>query len=101
MFEIMFGRFVVDEIVFDACGTFEAIHQAENHLAKEGYTVGCLCNNEPMGFAKGVNYVAKWRNIDPNDYPRLNGVIISDDFREGGVKIVYFAPSELFDTPKS
>lgn len=100
MFEIMFGHFVTNEIVFEACGTFKAIHKAEEHLAREGYTVGPMCCNEPIGFAKDMDYIAKWRNIDPSDYPRLNGVIISDDFREGSVKIIYLKGAELFDAPR-
>ena len=86
----MFGHTVKDEIVFEACGTFKAIHKAEDRLAREGYTTGSMCGNEPIGFAKGTDYIAKWRNIDRSEYPKLDGVIVSDDFREGSVKIVYF-----------
>jgi hypothetical protein len=53
-----------------------------------------MCRTEPIGFADAdvVDYVAKWYNIDREDKGKLDGVMASDDFREGGVTIVFFTP---------
>jgi hypothetical protein len=53
-----------------------------------------MCRTEPIGFADAdvVGYVAKWYNIDREDKGKLDGVMASDDFREGGVTIVFFNP---------
>ena len=40
-------------------------------------------------------YVAKWYNIDVPDRSHLDGVIISDDFREGGCRILFFNTPKL------
>jgi hypothetical protein len=73
-------------------GTFESFYKACNTLEEMGFVVGSMCMNEPIGFAdkEKYNYVAKWYNLDKSDIQKLDGVLLSDDFREGSVKIVIF-----------
>jgi hypothetical protein len=56
-----------------------------------------MCRNEPIGFADNdvYDYVAKWYNIDVSDRLKLDGVMISDDFREGDVEVLFMMPPKL------
>ena len=84
---------VVKEVVIEAKGTFDAYYEATNMLRQQGYTLGSMCGNEPIGFADGdeYGYVAKWHNLNPSDRKMLDGVIVPNhDFRDGGVIIKYF-----------
>jgi len=81
------------EVIIKADGkTFSAINKAETILKEEGYTVGSMCRDEPIGFADAKKYerIAKWYNLDSNDKKKLDGIITSTDFREGDVKITYY-----------
>jgi len=98
------GREIIRQVTFkqeseDKDGAFVAINKARERLQKEGYIIGSMCLDEPIGFAKKeeTDYVAKWRNIPTREYPRLAGTITSDDlkgtrrgFRDGHVTINYF-----------
>jgi hypothetical protein len=73
-------------------GTFQSFYEACRILEEKNYQVGSMCCNLPIGFAdkEKCNYVAKWHNLDKSDIEKLDGVLLSDDFREGSVKIVIF-----------
>jgi hypothetical protein len=90
--ETYLGREITTILEFTSTGTFTAIREAEEYLKENGYTVGSMCRNEPIGFANSAKYeyVAKWYNIDVKDRKHLDGVIISNDFREGNVQILFF-----------
>ena len=90
--ETYLGREIAATKEFTSTGTFTAIREAEEYLRENGYTVGSMCRNEPIGFADAENYkyVAKWYNINVEDRKLLDGVIISNDFREGNVQILFF-----------
>lgn len=72
-------------------GTFESINEAENIL-KNKYTIGVMQINNPIGFADKKKYgrISKWANMNSDEHALLNGVIISDDFRNGSVTIVWW-----------
>ena len=90
------GRKASRVIDIPAAGTFTAIHEAEAFVRDLGYTVGSMCGGEPIGFALGYDYVAKWYNIDHGDRSRLDGLLLHDGgFREGGVKVVFFNQPHL------
>ena len=86
------GREVFEQKTFSACGSFGAFNKAEEYLEDLGFTTGLLCDNEPVGFAPKAKFsiIAKWKNIDPKDWDKLSGIMVSDDFREGDVTIVRF-----------
>lgn len=92
--ETHLGREILHTETFPPAGTFSAFYSAEARLKELGYTTGSMCRSEPIGFADAdvVSYVAKWYNIDKEDKGKLDGVMESDDFREGGVTIVFFTP---------
>lgn len=56
-----------------------------------------MCLKDPIGFADAdkFEYVAKWHNIDATDRASLDGVVISNDFREGGCRILFFNTPKL------
>jgi len=93
--KICLGRTVILEEFFESCGTFKAFRKAEARLKELGYEVGSMCRNEPIGFAhkSTCSYVAKWHNLDQEDINKLDGVMLSEDFREGWVKIIFFNPT--------
>ena len=92
--ETYLDREILHTETFPPAGTFQAFYNAEKRLKELGYVTGSMCRTEPIGFADAevVDYVAKWYNIDKEDKGKLDGVMASDDFREGGVTIVFFTP---------
>lgn len=91
------GRKVLWTKTFPANGTFQAYYDAEHFLNELGYSVGSMCAREPIGFADAdvYSYVAKWYNISTADRAKLDGVILSNDFREGEVNILFFNTPKL------
>jgi len=84
------GRKASRVIEIPPSGTFQAFYEAETLVKELGYQVGSMCASEPIGFALGYDYVAKWYNIDHGDRSRLDGLLLHDGgFREGG-GIYYF-----------
>ena len=87
------GREIVRRDNVKVEGTFASVSEAEDRLRKMGYTIGSMCSDEPIGFAcnEKYDYIAKWRNIDPIDRKKVDGVMISNDWREGSVDIIWFS----------
>ena len=87
------GREVVRHDNVKVEGTFASVSEAEKRLREMGYTIGSMCRDEPIGFAcnEKYNYIAKWYNIDPSDRKKVDGVMISTDWREGSVDIIWFS----------
>jgi hypothetical protein len=92
--ETYLGREILHTETFPPAGTFQAFYNAENRLKELGYTTGSMCRHEPIGFADAdkCDYVAKWYNLSQDDKGQLDGVMVSDDFREGGATLVFFTP---------
>ena len=95
--EIYLNRPVLWSREYKPTGTFEAFRAAEDFLKELGYTVGSMCLKDPIGFADAdkFEYVAKWHNIDVTDRASLDGVVLSNDFREGGCRILFFNTPKL------
>jgi len=87
------GRDVIKKVNIKVEGTFASVSEAEDRLRKMGYAIGSMCSDEPIGFAcnEKYDYIAKWRNIDPIDRKKVDGVMISNDWREGSVDIIWFS----------
>jgi len=73
-------------------GTFASVSEAEKRLRAMGYTIGSMSGNQPIGFAcnKTYGYISKWYNMRPDEHELLDGVMISSDWREGSVEIIWF-----------
>lgn len=58
---------------------FDIITDVRDHLKSEGFNIGSMCRDEPMAISKQCTYIAKWRNIDYDEYNKMDGVILCDD----------------------
>jgi hypothetical protein len=65
---------------------FSAISEAEKWCKENGYSVGTMCAEYPMGIKKGNYHIEKWRNLSSEDIDKLDGHI-SGEFRSGDVTI--------------
>ena len=94
------GRDVVKKVNIKVEGTFSSVYEAEKQLRELGYRIGSMCGGEPIGFAceEKYEYIAKWRNIDPSDRNKVDGVMISNDWREGSVDIIWFNEPKVLTT---
>lgn len=69
----------VREFVSPNGNDFEALYLAQDWADENGYTVGSLERNQPIGIALDSEYVSKWRNLG-QDKLLLDGVILCDEF---------------------
>lgn len=74
--------------VFPAHGTFGALADATEWLKQHGYSVGSMERDYPIGIKKGSYSIAKWTNLSDSDRFLLDGVLWSEDFREGDVTLL-------------
>jgi hypothetical protein len=89
------GRKVREEKVFTGSPkmVFGALYEATAWLNKQGYTEGSLDYPNPIGFTQGsyrsYDLHWKWHNLSREDKKKLSGVIMSDDWRHGNVKVIF------------
>lgn len=87
----LYGKEIKTEVQFEIKGTFESLYAAESWCKKNGYSYGSLARNEPVAIMKGEYEIPqKWYNISDEGRKLIDGLMLSDDFREGSVKIVLF-----------
>ena len=86
------GREIETKVTFPAAGTFVAIGNAKSFLKKKGYILGSMQRGNPIGFIKGSDceYISKWDNMTGAEHKQLDGVILSDRFRESDVTVIFF-----------
>jgi len=92
--------------------SFKAVRNAENFLDSEGYSKGSMESNNPIFFIKagklGVNdlgssimtvkggeeravVITKWSRLTIDNINNdIDGVLLSDDFRDGDVQAIFF-----------
>ncbi len=75
--------------------TFDDYHQAEEYVKALGYNIGSMQSSSPMALSKACEYIAKWRNIYEEHYPKIEGLILfhrewNEDFTAGPVDVVLF-----------
>ena len=73
--------------VFDQTGDFEAYNAACSWLKEQGYSVGRMQREEPIGVKKGDWDIAKWRNLSQVDIAGLDGTITGDSKRTGPITV--------------
>jgi hypothetical protein len=85
------GREVKEEHSFKVDGTFESFYAAQRWCTDNGYEDGSMCSPMPIAIMKGeYNLPWKWKNMTKAQRNSVDGVIDSNDFREGEVKIYIF-----------
>src|ERR1700743_159131 len=87
------GRKVREEKIFiwGKKTPFGALYEAAQWLHDRGFYEGSLSHPEPIGFVVGkYTLPQKWHNLSKEDKAQLSGIISSDNFREGNVKVIFF-----------
>jgi hypothetical protein len=77
----------------DEPDNFSAFYQAEEFLKVRKYRVGSMDGDFPIGFVKGnshIERIAKWTRISKDELNILDGMIVSEDYRNGPVTIAFF-----------
>jgi hypothetical protein len=74
---------------------FGALYEAQDILEKDGYIFGLKNGNDPIPFCKtplveGINFWPAWINLFKEDKDKLDGILVSSDFRNDSVKIIFF-----------
>lgn len=96
------GRKIIQEKEFKEQGTFKSMYAAMRWLKENGYEYGSTCKdrtyggNMPVAIQKGeYDLPQKWINFDIEDKKSVDGVIVSNDFREGSVIVLIFEPNNV------
>jgi hypothetical protein len=89
--ETYLGRDVKQKIFFSRKGTFESLYAAQGWCTENGYSYGSLCGQQPVAIMYGpYELPQKWKNMDIEDKFKCDGVIVSNDFREGSATVYLF-----------
>lgn len=81
--------FVNDEL------PFYSLYESQHWLRNNGFVYGSLCGDAPIAIVKGedfscYNLPEKWKNFSDEDKSLINGVLVSDDFRNAPVRLFVF-----------
>lgn len=72
-------------------GTFQSLHKAEEWIKSNGYSHGSLARSMPVAIVKGeYDLPQKWYNISKSCQNKVDGVMLSNDFREGEVTVIIY-----------
>lgn len=86
------GREVKERITFKAEGTFQSYYLAQRWCTENGYEEGSMCGHLPIAIMKGeYDLPWKWKNMSQKQKNNVDGVIISNYFREEQCEIILFA----------
>lgn len=69
---------------------FGAYYAAETYALEQGFSIGSMCGDLPIGIMRGEYYIAKWRNLNVKERKQMHGIITSLDFRSGPVTVEVF-----------
>lgn len=61
---------------------FNIAYKYEEEVKKLGYDIGSMARDMPRALAKDTD-IAKWYNISTEEYPRIEGVVLCEDNRNG------------------
>lgn len=87
------GRIVKKEQIINGGPNVEfgALYEATEILHNSGYFIGTLDGDNPIAFSfDSEPYAKKWHNLTIPEKFSLDGVMVSSDFRNGDIKILYF-----------
>jgi len=71
---------------------FSAYHEAEKFVKRAGFKMGSMCEDYPIALSANPNmeYIGKWRNIDRTEWNKIDGLMISTNFRNSHVAVVFY-----------
>lgn len=89
------GRKVAAEMEFQNDGNdFSGYYESVDWCHAHGYNNGSMdagARGNPIAIQKGEYTLPwKWHNFEPSDKKLIDGVIISDNWRNGSVKVLIF-----------
>ncbi len=67
--------------------SFSANKAATEWLKEKGFSLGTMESDRPRAIVHGHTYVPKWKHLDQDDKDSLDGVAMSDDFRDGDITV--------------
>jgi hypothetical protein len=73
---------------FKTGNDFDAFYAAEKWLKQNGYSIGSMECDRPIGIVKGDCYIPKWRYVD--DRAALDGVIATGGKRNCDITVIIF-----------
>ncbi len=88
-----FTRDVKEARCFESigCVDFSNLYQAGRWLSTKDYSYGSMSLQMPIAIMSGKYELhEKWYNLTEEQKMNVDGVILSDDFRNGIVKIIIF-----------
>ncbi len=86
------GRPVKEQKVFEGKGfQFGGWNKANRWLFENGFNAGTLEGYNPVGLVKGKYIFSfKWSKLTRTQKDQLDGVMISEDFRNFPVRVILF-----------
>lgn len=95
--KMMLGHIVKSEKTITRCPNVEfgALYEAFAEIQDALYLTGRLDADNPIGFSRNppfteMGLLPKWRNLSKEDKAKLDGVLLSANFRNDAVKIIFF-----------
>ena len=85
-------REIKQELTFKKEGTFQSVYDAIAWLSENGYSSGAMDGPfNPIAIRKGEwDLPLKWHNFDKEDKESIDGIMTSNDWREGEVKVTLY-----------
>jgi hypothetical protein len=90
-------REILQELTFNEKGTFQSMYAAQGWLRTNGYSYGSGSKNRvtggdyPTAIREGAyDLPQKWHNFDDEDIESVDGIMTSNDWREGEVKVTIY-----------
>lgn len=74
--------------VYAGGSDFEISHAAEACAREQGFNIGPMEGSYPRALSRRAKYIAKWSNIPRSEFPKIEGLILCDDFRNGTEAVV-------------
>ena len=86
------GKEVGNIVTFNQTDDFEAYNTAVDFAKDLKLACGSMAREMPVALAPAdkFSYIAKWYNIETNEYKHLSGVILGEDKRNGPVAVALF-----------
>lgn len=85
-------RKILIEKTFKEEGTFQGMYAAQKWLHDEGYSYGSTTrHSDPVAIRKGeYDLPQKWHNFSALGRQSVDGIMTSNDWREGEVKVIIY-----------
>lgn len=84
-------REIKQELTFKEEGTFRSFSASGRWLHLNGYEYGSMDSSNPIAIQLGhYSLPEKWHNFKPEHKAQVDGIMTSNDWREGEVKVTLY-----------